>query len=197
MPNKVNIVKFRQLESLNKTLSSENKKYKTQIEELQKKNKDSVLKLNAKEKELKNKTVLKNNPIVLDILRDEKNKSKLEINKKNLQIEELNKNIIELKTKYEYIDQIKPIQKDDFNRFLSSSIIDLQNELSSTDDEYEFFVKDLEVQTNLLVELRETGRGVNKKSNLVYILPTTTQLKDIEQDKMHRLKFSLTVVPKD
>ena len=102
-----------------------------------------------------------------------------------------------LKKEYERLDAIEPVQKDEFNKFLASSILDLQSELSATDSDYEFIVRDLEIETSVLVETREVGTGRNKEKKPVFILPTTKQLNDIDPDMMNKLKFSLSVVPKE
>ena len=151
----------------------------------------------SRERELSTKTLLKQNPFVSEIIAAEQAKFSSDLGKKNLEIKKLQDDLLKLKADYAHLDKIEPVQKDEFNKFLSSSIMDLQSELSSTDSDYEFIVRDLEVETNLLVESREVMVGRRKERKLVYILPTTKQLNDIDPGMMNKLTFSLSVVPKE
>lgn len=189
MPTRPSPVSLQKLAVENKKLALENKKLKSSVDTLKTENKTVKSRLTSKERELASKTGLKRNPHVIELLKEGKAKFTVEIEKKNTLIKNLQRDLLTLKGRYAHLDKIKPVEKAEFNRFLSNSIIDLQSELSSANGEYEFIVRDLEVEVNLLVESRAT--------KLVYILPTTTQLNEIEQDKMHKLKFSLSVAPKE
>ena len=185
------------LNTQNRKLITTNQKLNGQIADLRAQNKEVAERLRTKEKELTTKTLLRQNPFVNELIASEKAKFSSDIGKKNIEIKRLQDDLLKLKADYAHLDKIEPVQKDEFNRFLSSSIMDLQSELSSTDSDYEFIVRDLEVETNLLVESREVMVGRRKERKLVYILPTTKQLNDIDPGMMNRLKFSLSVVPKE
>lgn len=172
MPTRAEILK---LEQDKLTLTNQNKDLNQRVKDL--------------EKQLKNKNLLQENPIVQDLIKEENEKIQKELNKQIVINRELKQSMLNLKEKYRVLETIKPLEKTDFNKFLYSSITDLQEELSNNDDEYEFIVRDVEIEANVLTEIR------NNKP--VYILPTTKQITTTKPEMMTRLKYFLSIAPKD
>lgn len=179
-------------------IEAENKKLVTQNRTLENEKKELSSKLKESEKIISNKNTLKRHTLVRELLEEERTKSVKQIDKYKLDLANLRKEMLTLKDRYAHLDTIQSLRKDEFNRFLSSSIIDLQSELSSTDDAYEFIVRDVEVEANLLVEQRKLKNEQGKlEQKMVYVLPTSQQLNDIDPKMFNRLKFSMSVVPKE
>lgn len=152
---------------------------------LQEQNRSLAVELQQQKKLSTTKSLLKQNPLVQEIITQEKSSLQKELAKKTSDLDLLGKRFEELQN----AQRIKPLQKSEFNRFLSSSIQELQNELSAGEGEYEFVVRELEVEANVMVESR---------ANIpVYVLPTTEQLKDVDPRLMSRLKYALSVIPKE
>lgn len=179
-------------------IEAENKKLLTLNQTLENEKKELFAKLKESEKLFSSKNTLKRHTLVQEIVEEERLKSSRQLEKQKLDISKLQTELLTLKERYAHLDTIQSLQKDEFNRFLSSSIIDLQSELSSTDDAYEFIVRDVEVEANLLVEQRKLKNAQGKlEQKMVYVLPTSQQLNDIDPKMFNRLKFSLAVVPKE
>ncbi|TLP38431.1 hypothetical protein [Arcobacter arenosus] len=125
-------------------------------------------------------------------LSDENKTLKMEV--KNIEKEKVNlqklleKQEIQLR-QFEELKRIKPLYQNDFNNFIASSVKALQNNLESDDDsDYEFMIRDVQIEALVSTE--------NRNGKLSYVIPTSTQLKEIDGNKLQRLKYSLSVVPK-
>ncbi|MHC3993232.1 hypothetical protein ACXWTF_00225 [Thiomicrolovo sp. ZZH C-3] len=206
MPTTPDRARLMKIEAANKKLTEENKKLakdlethkaattrlsqtekslQSKVQTLQTQNSALSAELKQSLKENTTKTLLRKNPLVQEMINLEKGRLETEISKKNDEISALNVKLDALLK----VTKIKPLQKGEFNRFLSTSIQELQTELAAGSGEYEFVVRDLEIEANVMVELRG--------NQPVYVLPTTEQLNEVDPRMMNRLKYALSVVPKE
>lgn len=146
------------------------------------------------QKEKTQETRLKANPKVKSLI-------KKEIDKKTKQHTlEKTKLTHDLKLKdnriNELIDKLKvtgtkPIDQKDFNNFLSNSIRDLQNSFEDTkgNSNTDIIIRDVDIEATVITEMR------NKKP--VLIIPSREDMKELGSQNLQKVKYSLSVIPKD
>ena len=158
---------------------------KNEVKNLQKLNSNLSKKLRLIEKQ-NTESMLKKNPKVIKIIND-KMKSK-DIKIKNLE------DTLRLKEKelllYKDLKKIKPMLQTDFNNFIANSVRSLQENLSSDkNSDYDFMIRDVQIEA--LVSTEKRG------NEMAFIIPTSTQLKDIDGNKLQKIKYSLSMAYKN
>ena len=158
---------------------------KNEVKNLQKLNSNLSKKLRLIEKQ-NTESMLKKNPKVIKIINDKMKSKDLKI--KDLE-NTLNLKIKELK-KYEDLKKIKPMLQTDFNNFIANSVRSLQENLSSDkNSDYDFMIRDVQIEA--LVSTEKRG------NKMAFIIPTSTQLKDIDGNKLQKIKYSLSMAYKN
>lgn len=127
-------------------------------------------------------------PAVKKIVQDNQKKIDIQMNQYQIDTDKLRKEIDLLKEKLSLQDAT-PLLKQEFNSFLKESITELQNDLSDESGNYMFVVREVEVQAVLNTELRG--------GKMVYLLPTSDQLKEIDGNKLQRLTYKLSLISKE
>jgi hypothetical protein len=192
MPIKINVSK---LNTIQKKMNIEERK---EFEILRKDHtiqKNSTISLKSSNLKLKDELAslkklitsssLKTNPIVKKLIDD-----KVKI--KDNQISQLEKTLL-LKDqeilKYNNQLKIKPLAQDDFNNFIATSVKSLQRDLTSDkNSDYDYLIRDVQIEALVSTE--------NRNGKMSFIIPTSSQLNEIDGSKLQRLKYSLIVAPK-
>ena len=193
MPQRINV---NVLNSMGRTMNnpSEKKEFmklrndhtlqKNKVKSLENANK-ILLKEVAVLKKQNSEASLKKNPIVTRIINEKIKTSEVKI--KNLE------NKLKLKEKellqYKYLKDIKPMVQNDFNNFIANSVRALQENLSSnSNSDYDFMIRDVQIEA--LVSTEKRG------GKMTFIIPTSTQLQNIDANRLQKLKYSLSMAPK-
>lgn len=193
MPRRINV---NVLNSMGRTMNnpSEKKEFmklrndhtlqKNKVKSLENANK-ILLKEVAVLKKQNSEASLKKNPIVARIINEKIKTSEVKI--KNLE------NKLKLKEKvllqYKYLKDIKPMVQKDFNNFIANSVRALQENLSSnSNSDYDFMIRDVQIEALVSTEKRA--------GKMAFIIPTSTQLQNIDANRLQKLKYSLSMVPK-
>lgn len=184
MPN------IERITAIEKKLNSIDKKEIQNLKKSYKLQETKVARLTTENQTLKKTQKLQENHTAK--LTNENNSLKIQIRsfekeKNNLQ-KIIDKKELDLK-KFEELKRIKPLYQNDFNDFIANSVKALQNNLESDDNsDYEFMIRDVQIEALVSTE--------NRNGKLSYVIPTSTQLKEIDGNKLQKLKYSLSVVPK-
>lgn len=172
----------------NSKLSEQNVTIQKQVQTLN----DSNLKLQTENSRLtqllSDDTQLLEQPAVKKILQTTQKQFDTQMKQYQIDADKMRREIDLLKEKLSLQDAT-PLLKQEFNSFLKESITELQKDLSDESGDYMFVVREVEVQAVLNTELRG--------GKMVYLLPTSDQLKDIDGNKLQRLTYKLSLISKE
>ncbi|VAW48847.1 hypothetical protein MNBD_GAMMA04-708 [hydrothermal vent metagenome] len=89
------------------------------------------------------------------------------------------------------INRTKPVDNKEFNRFISNSITELQKSFTqaTSDAETDILIRDVEIEARVMTEM--------KNNKPVFIIPSRIDMKELGGENFQKLKYSLSVVPKD
>ncbi len=193
-----------QIKKLENNLNSEtallkNPKVKKLIERETSKAKSSEATLMQKEirslqATLNSENKLKSLPQVKRLIEKEKSKeakafqNKFEKLDKTLMLKEAKINEL---TNLININRTKPVDNKEFNSFISNSITELQKSFTqaTSDAETEILIRDVEIEARVMTEM--------KNNKPVFIIPSRIDMKELGGENFQKLKYSLSIVPKD
>lgn len=162
------------------TVRAENSKLKAVV-----KSQDKLKKEIATLRSAGTESKLKNNPIVIKLVSTEKTKLTKVITAKDVRIGVLERDLLVLKT--------QPIQKAQFNQFISQSVLDLQASFSKAGNENkedcEILIRDVEIEASVITEL--------KGGKPVYVIPSRQDMKELGSNNFQKIKYFLSLVPKE
>lgn len=161
-------------------ISDETKTLKLQIAELQ--------------KDKQQESRLKANPKVLQLIQKESDKKSKQAKAENIKLNaEIIKNKGQIKTLLEQVkaNKTQPIQPKDFNQFLSSSIRDLQDSFqeSTGNQNTDIIIRDVDIEATVITEM--------KNNQPVLVIPSREDMKELGSQNFQKVKYSLSVIPKD
>ena len=158
----------------------------------------NIAELEAKVKELtlnlNSETKLKRQPKVVTLIEKEKLKERkanqTKIATLNRALAAKDQKLTEL-TNLLNVNKTKAVNKQDFNNFISSSIKELQTSFdqSTSDSEVDVLIRDVEIEAQVITEMH------NNKP--VFIIPSRVDMKELGSENFQKLKYFLSVVPKD
>jgi hypothetical protein len=176
------------LNTENSKLSEQNATIQKQVQDLN----DTTKKLQNENSRLSqlltdDKYILEQ-PVVKKMVQENQKKFDSQMKQYQLDTDNMRKEIDLLKEKLS-LEKSTPLLKQEFNTFLKESITELQNDLADTEGNFTFIVREVEVEAALSTELRS--------GKMVYLLPTSDQLKEIDGTKLQRLTYKLSLIPKE
>ena len=163
-----------------KMIADETSPLKKQIAELQTdKSQETRLKANPKVKSLIQKEVEKNSKT----FQLEKAKFHKDLLANQNKIKELSEKLKATGT--------QPIQQKDFNNFLSNSIRDLQHSFDDAkgDSTTDIVIRDVDIEATVITEM--------KNNQPVLVIPSREDMKELGSQNFQKVKYSLSVIPKD
>lgn len=146
------------------------------------------------EQSFNNKIKLKQNPFVKDLLEKEKLRekaaSKIQIRRINNTLLLKEKKIADL-TAIINVTKTKAVNKQDFNKFIGNSVAELQTSFdqASSGSEIDILIRDVEIEASVITE--------SQNNRPVFIIPSRVDMKELGSENFQKIKYSLSIVPKD
>jgi DNA-directed RNA polymerase subunit M/transcription elongation factor TFIIS len=193
-----------QIKKLENTLNSENlllknPKVKKLIEKEASKAKSTettVLQKNIRSLQatLNSENKLKTLPSVKRLIEKEKSK---EVKIYQLKLDKLDKALILKDSKISELTNLinltrtKPVNNKEFNNFISHSVTELQKSFTQATlgSETDILIRDVEIEARVITEM--------KNNKPVFIIPSRVDMKELGSENFQKLKYSLSIVPKD
>ena len=128
-------------------------------------------------------TSLKQNVNVKKIIDSEKDKFTKILVSKDAKIAQMQNDLKAVAT--------KPIGKAEFNKFISDSVLELQQSFnkSQQDQDSEIIIRDVEIEASVITEMQG-----NKP---VHVVPSRKDMLELGSNNFQKLKYMLSVLPKE
>ncbi len=146
------------------------------------------------ESNLSSETKLKSLPQVKILIEKEKSKEKKVYQTKLAKLDKTlilkDARISEL-TNLVNLTRTKPVNNKEFNNFISHSITELQKSFTqaTSGSETDILIRDVEIEARVITEM--------KNNKPVFIIPSRVDMKELGSENFQKLKYSLSIVPKD
>lgn len=146
------------------------------------------------ESNLSSETKLKSLPQVKSLIEKEKSKEKKVYQTKLAKLDKTlilkDARISEL-TNLVNLTRTKPVNNKEFNNFISHSITELQTSFTqaTSGSEMDILIRDVEIEARVITEM--------KNNKPVFIIPSRVDMKELGSENFQKLKYSLSIVPKD
>ncbi|MCF6299435.1 MAG: hypothetical protein L3J01_06110, partial [Thiomicrorhabdus sp.] len=150
--------------------------------------------VNSLQAVLKSETKLRSLPQVKNLIEKEKSK---DVKTYQLKLDKLDKALILKDSKIRELTNLvnltrtKPVNNKEFNNFISHSVTELQKSFTqaTAGSETDILIRDIEIEARVITEM--------KNNKPVFIIPSRVDMKELGSENFQKLKYSLSIVPKD